>query len=72
MLNCKNISTSIRRAEQKLVAKAGKSGIYENFGQCEARAIRAKFIDISDYSNEMNKKRCLLSSFENWCSTFTG
>ncbi|HHV27970.1 MAG TPA: hypothetical protein GXX63_12360, partial [Tissierellia bacterium] len=53
-LNCKKIDTSLRRAEKLLRDKAKKIGIYENFGQEEVREIENKFIDITDYGNEMD------------------
>lgn len=69
--NCKNIETAIRRAEKALIAEAKKNGIYENFGQKEVRAIKDKFINISVYNSEMNRKRDLLQGFSKWCSTLT-
>ena len=68
ILNCKKIETAISRAERKLVNEAKKNGLYENFGQNEARVIKDKFINISDYSNSMNYKRDLINSFSRWCS----
>lgn len=67
ILNCKKIETAINRAEKMLIAEAKENGLYENFGQKEIRMIRDKFIDISDYSNEMNAKRNMLDSFSKWC-----
>lgn len=70
-LNCKKLSTSITRARNMLIKKVNKTGIYENFGQEELRYIKDKFIDFSDYSEEMNKKRLMLDSFEYWCSNYS-
>lgn len=70
-LRCKNIGTAIRRAQKMLEEKAKKSGIYENFGQEEVRNIRDKFIDLSDYTTEMNSNRTELKSFNHWCTSFT-
>ncbi|MGF7535242.1 hypothetical protein AAGG74_16430 [Bacillus mexicanus] len=67
ILNCKKIETAISRAEKKLITEAKENGLYENFGQKEIRMIRDKFINISDYSNEMNAKRNMLESFSKWC-----
>jgi len=69
ILNCKKIETAINRAERKLVNEAKKNGLYENFGQNEARVIKDKFINISDYSNNMNYKRDLINGFSRWCSS---
>lgn len=71
LTNCKKIETAISRAEKKLIAEAKKNGLYENFGQREVRIIEDKFIDISDYSQEMNQKRNMLSGFSSWCSTLS-
>ena len=67
ILNCKKIDTAIRRAKKSLVEKAKKNGLYENFGQDEVRAIKDKFINLSDYSREMNNNRDKLQAFSNWC-----
>lgn len=69
ILNCKKIETAINRAERKLVNEAKKNGLYENFGQNEARVIKDKFINISDYNNDMNYKRDLINDFSRWCSS---
>lgn len=70
MLDCKKIDTSIRRAKKKLIAKAKKTGLYENFGVDEVREIKDKFIDLSDYSYEMNNDRDKLKAFSSWCSSY--
>ena len=69
-LNCKKISTAINRAQVMLMKKAQKNGVYENFGQDEVREIESLFINISEYTIEMNKKRSQLESFQNWCSSY--
>jgi len=66
-LNCKRIDTAIRRAKKKLSNKE----IYENFGQKEVRKIKEKFIDLSDYSPEMNRNRDKLKRFNDWCMNYT-
>lgn len=70
MLNCKKIDTAIRRAKKILIERAEKHGIYENFGQDEVRAIKEKFIDLSDYSDEMNLNRDKLEDFNIWCMNY--
>jgi len=70
-LNCKKIETAISRAKKALIKVAQTTGIYENFGQDEVRKITDKFIDLSDYTIEMNKKRAALQSFDHWCSNYT-
>lgn len=66
-LNCKKIDTAINRAKNMLIAQARNNGIYENFGQEEIRAIKDKFVDCCDYSEEMNINRNKLLAFECWC-----
>lgn len=72
LTNCKKIETSINRAKKKLRKIAQKNGIYENFGNSEIKIIKDHFIDICDYSFDMNKNRQTLQAFENWCSNYTG
>ena len=67
-----NITTAIKREKAKLIKKAEKSGIYENFGQKEVYKLTDKYIDISDYTKEMNHRRDLITRFDNWGATFCG
>lgn len=71
-LNCQKIETAISRAKQNLIKKADVTGFYENFGRTEVIEIQDKFIDLSLYSLDENRKRGLLNQFENWCMTYTG
>ena len=66
-LNCKKIDTAISRAKKRLIAKAKKDGIFENFGQEEIRAIKEKFIDCCNYTEEMNNNRNKILALECWC-----
>jgi hypothetical protein len=65
------IYTDIKRTKQMLIKRA-KNGLYENFGQHEVRKLKDTYIDISDYSREMNAKRDALRRFDNWCMNYTG
>jgi len=67
-MNLKNI---ILKKQAELIAKAKKSGVYENFGQKEVSQVSGKHIDLSDYSPDMNYKRNLIQQFSNWCSLYT-
>ncbi len=71
LTDCKNIETAIHRAKLKLIDKAKKKGLYENFGATESKIIKDHFIDIGDYSEKMNRNRQALQVFENWCSSYT-
>jgi len=62
---------AIYNKKKQLINKAKKTGIYENFGQSQVRELRDRYIDISSYTDEMNKNRELLFNFSNWCMTFS-
>ena len=66
------IDTAIDRATKRLINEARSTGICENFGQNEVMKIREKFIDVCDYSDEMNRNRRKLDRFDEWCTTYTG
>lgn len=68
--NCKKITTAINRAKKSLEKEATEKGVYENFGQKEVDLIRDLFIEISDYSEKMNKMRLELDRFDDWCSVY--
>lgn len=69
-LNCKNINTAIRRAKIILTSRVCKGGLYENLGSKEIREIHDKFINLSDYSDDMNNNRAALESFVRWCGNY--
>ena len=66
------LNRAITAQQVKLVEKVKKSGLYENFGQTEVRKLEDKFIDISDYTDEMNTNRFLIESFNGWCVNYCG
>lgn len=67
-----NINKAITKEQNKLIKIAKSKGLYENFGQKEVRKLEDKFIDISDYTDEMNKKRRLIELFNEWCMNYNG
>ena len=67
-----NIYRAITREQNKLIKIAKTKGLYENFGQKEVRKLEDKFIDISNYSEEMNKNRRLIQMFDEWCMNYCG
>ena len=69
-LNCKKVDTAISRAKSILIEKVKKDGLYENFGQNEVRAIKEKFVDLCDYSTEMNTIRSKIDRFDEWCMNY--
>lgn len=54
------LETAIEKAKKSLIAKANKKGIYENFGQKEARKLAD---DFGGYNQEV-------VDFENWCENY--
>lgn len=67
-----NINTVIQKQKDNLIKKAKSKGIYENFGQKELRMLEDKYINLSDYSQQMDNNRVQLQSFENWCMDYCG
>ena len=66
------LEAAISRERTKLIKIAKSKGLYENFGQKEVRKLEDKYIDSSDYSEEMNKNRRLIQMFEEWCMNYCG
>ena len=67
-----NINKALTKEQNKLIKIAKSKGLYENFGQKEVRKLEDKFIDISDYTDEMNEKRRLIELFNEWCMNYNG
>lgn len=65
------LRNEITRTKKRLINRAKKYGIYENFGQDEVRRLEDKYIDISNYSKNEMTKRMLIDQFDEWCSTFS-
>lgn len=63
------VRKEIEKQKRKLVAKAKKSGLYENFGQKECDDIECKF-GINSYDQKMRHCYYLIREFENWCMNF--
>ena len=60
------LQTKINKLKIRLTSRANHQGLYENFGEKEARALRDEYINGSDYTKEMNENRKLINDFENW------
>lgn len=67
-----NINKALTREQNRLIKIAKDKGLYENFGQKEVMKLEDKFIDSSDYSEEMNKNRRLIQMFDEWCMNYCG
>ena len=61
------ITTAVKRERSKLIAKVKDNGLWENFGQKEVRKLKDKYIDISKYTDEMNRRRDIIQDFNEWC-----
>lgn len=71
ILSFAKLDTAITHAKKHLTARLKKHGLYENFGQQEARQLYDAYIDISDYSTPMLRKRTAIQAFKNWCMSLT-
>lgn len=67
-----NIDIALTKEQNKLIKIAKTKGLYENFGQKEVAKLEDKFIDSSDYSEQMNKNRRLIGIFDEWCMNYCG
>lgn len=62
----KEILKDIKKEKNKLIKKAAKSGIYENFWQDEVRKLEDKYSDYR-YKEEFD----LIITFSDWCANYT-
>ena len=60
-----DLKLEINRIKNRLINKARKKGIYENFGQKEFRQLMDKYGHDSDL-------RRALTAFDNWAMNYTG
>lgn len=65
------LQTAIKRKKEQLMKRAAAQGIYEDFGRKEVRELEDKYINISDYSPQMNANRAMLDNFAEWCSVYS-
>ena len=68
----KNLEKAISKAKDSLIKKCKRRGMYENFGDNEVDKLTDKFIDLGDYSREMNEARGLINEFFEWCMAYEG
>jgi len=71
-LNAMKVSTAIQKEKSKLINKAKKDGIHENFGQKEVRKLKNKygFSELAYDSKEERQEALKIESFDNWCMNF--
>lgn len=63
-----SLKRDITKVQRALVRRARKNGLYENFGQKEARALADRY---ARYANNRTVRTELLK-FEEWCWSYTG
>jgi hypothetical protein len=63
--------TALRHEIHKTQNKLIKSEFNENFGQKEVIRLKDKFINISEYSQDENAKREMITWFRIWCENYT-
>ena len=68
----KKVEKDIIKTKNRLIAKAEKRGLYENFGDKEGRKLEDKYLNISSYTDEMNKVRDLFQEFSDWAGYYDG
>lgn len=67
-MEMRELERRIASYKKKLVAKAKRKGIYENFGQDEVRKLR----DFVSWDADYAAKIRVIDEFDNWVSTYEG
>lgn len=68
-----SIDSDIAKYKKSLERKAAKSGVYENFGRNELRALRDKYPTLPDGDTDprtAERNRRSIDSFDAWCENF--
>ena len=63
------VQTAIRNYKERLIRKANKNGVWENFGQEEVSILEDTYRE-HQYSNDGVWDK--IRDFDNWCSSYTG
>jgi len=63
------LATDINNNKKRLIAKAKKRGLYENFGQTEVRKLKDKYgyNDLQYGDTEERLLASMLDHFDTWC-----
>jgi len=65
----RTLNRKISQYKKKLVAKATKNGLYENFGEKECSALRDEFSEyLCGNWNDVKPFALAINEFENWCA----
>jgi len=65
------LEKAIARTKKRLVDRAKRIGIYENFGQKEVRKLCEKYLKSGVYSDEEDRKKGFINAFNDWSSNYT-
>lgn len=62
------IETAINKQKAKLISKAKKSGLYENFGDKEVRMLEDKFLTGDFHEDKITKSK--INGFFEWAISY--
>lgn len=67
-----SLVSDINRQKIRLVDKARRQGLYENFGQKEVQNLKDKYdYNTLVYGTEKERRQAqLINNFDNWCMNF--
>jgi hypothetical protein len=68
----KSLERAIKKEQQRLIERANKKGLYENFGQTEVGKLEGIYINTSNNSDTMHEMLHLIQEFNDWCMEYTG
>jgi hypothetical protein len=71
MVDLNKLLIDIEAAKRKLIKKAERKGLYENFGQKEVRELEDKYTRMTDFHYERQLILKALERFSTWCSHYT-
>ena len=71
MVDLNKLLVEIEAEKRKLIKKAERKGLYENFGQKEVRMLEDKYISFTDFHYERQLILQALERFSKWCSHYT-
>ena len=67
-METRELERRISSYKKKLIAKAERDGICEDFGQDEVRKLR----DFVSWDDDYAAKMRIIDRFDDWASTYTG
>lgn len=71
-MKIQNARKAIQKQKSKLILKASKTGLYENFGDIEVRVLE-NLLNPDPYgTTEERQISAMIQEFENWAMDYTG